>query len=138
MQTDPPTTLGIATAAALCAFAAFLASAPGGAAPGDGEALLAVEEMAKAYRDGGQDAEAEGLEGAFEQKLAEVARDRLGLEISSANVYLFLPRSPDPAARPDQICGSAGDIPAHLEKLRGAGWFGAFMEKYSPIRSRCT
>ena len=137
---DSPTALGIAAAAVLCAFAAFLAYGSGGVPDHvpqedgitkDGEALLAMVEMADAYRDGGQDAAAEEQEEAFQQKLAEVARNRLGVEISSANAYLFFPDLPDPAMRPGQICGSAAGIPAHLEKVRGAGWFMAYMEKYS-------
>ena len=143
MRTDPPTTLGIAAAAALCSFAAFLAYAPDGApdrgpqvegASGDGEALLAAVEAAGVHRASGQDAAAEAREEAFRQRLADVARDRLGVNVSSVEAYNFLSRSQGMAARPGQVCGSAGDIPAHLEELRGAGWFAAFMEKYSPYR----
>ena len=134
--------LGIAAAAALCVFAAALAYDPGGAADpaplagssaSDGEALRALDEAAGAYRAAGQDAEAEEREEAFQQKLAEVARGMLGVEVSSVDVEAFFPGPPD---RPGQICGSAGDIPAHLAQVRIAEWYVAFMEKYSsyPIK----
>ena len=132
--------LSIATAAALCVFAAALAHNPGtvGESPPradplalNGEVLLASEEMENAYRNDGQEAEADEQEEMFRQKVTEVARGLLGLEITSVYVDLFLPDPPDPLARPGQICGSAYDIPAHLAKVRETKWYAAFMEKCS-------
>ena len=137
MGIDFPTALGIVAAAVLCIFAAALAYDPGGTADPaplkdpsvkDGEILRALDETAKMYRNGGQDAKAEEQEEMFQNKLAEVARGMLGVEISSVYAELFFP---GPQDRPGQICGSAGDIPVHLAKVRDAAWYVAFMEKYS-------
>ena len=137
MGIDFPTALGIAVAVVLCIFAAALAYDPGGTADPaplkdpsvkDGEILRALDETAKMYRNGGQDAKAEEQEEMFQNKLAEVARGMLGVEISSVYAELFFP---GPQDRPGQICGSAGDIPVHLAKVRDAEWYVAFMEKYS-------
>ena len=140
LKVDAPTMLSIATAAALCVLAAALAHDSGmvGESPPradplalDGEVLLALEEMEDAYRNDGQEAEADEQEEMFRQKVTEVARGLLGVEITSVYVDLFLPGPPDPLARPGQICGSAYDIPAHLAKVRDAEWYAVFMEKYS-------
>ncbi len=165
MKVDAPTMLSIATAAALCVFAAALAYDPGGItdpAPledpsvkdeerlmwfmcvtcetshledpsvKDGEVLLAFYETAEMYRDGGQDAKAVGQEEMFEQKLADVAQSLLGVEVSSAFADYFISGIPNWGdVQSGQICGSAGDIPAHLAKVRDAERYVAFMEKYS-------
>ena len=132
--------MGIAAAAVLCIFAAALAYDPGGTADPaplkdpsvkDGEILRALDETAKMYRNGGQDAKAEEQEEMFQNKLAEVARGMLGVEISSVYAELFFSGPMDPTWNPGQVCGSAGDIPAHLAKVRDAEWYVAFMEKYS-------
>ena len=124
----------------LCIFAAALAYDPGGTADPapmadpsvkDGEMLLALYETAEMYRNGGQDAKAEEQEEMFRQKLAEVARGMLGVEISSTFVDAFISGIPDWEDQSGQICGSAGDIPAHLAKVRDVEWYRAFMEKYS-------
>ena len=134
---DSPTALGIAVVTVLCVFAAALAYDPGGTADPaplkdpsakDGEVLLALYEAAEMYRNGGQDAKAGEQKEMFQNKLAEVARGMLGVEISSVYAELFFP---GPQDRPGQICGSAGDMPAHLAKVRDAEWYVAFMEKYS-------
>ena len=140
MGIDFPTAMGIAAAAVLCIFAAALAYDPGGTADPaplkdpsvkDGEILRALDETAKMYRNGGQDAKAEEQEEMFQNKLAEVARGMLGVEISSVYAELFFSGPMDPTWNPGQVCGSAGDIPAHLAKVRDAEWYVAFMEKYS-------
>ncbi len=140
MGIDFPTAMGIAAAAVLCIFAAALAYDPGGTADPaplkdpsvkDGEILRALDETAKMYRNGGQDAKAEEQEEMFQNKLAEVTRGMLGVEISSVYAELFFPGPMDPTWNPGQVCGSAGDIPAHLAKVRDAEWYVAFMEKYS-------
>ena len=140
MGIDFPTALGIAAAAVLCIFAAVLAYDPGGTADPapmadpsvkDGEILLALYETAEMYRNGGQDAKAGEQEKMFQNKLAEVARGMLGVEISSTFVDAFISGIPDWEDQSGQICGSAGDIPAHLAKVRDVEWYRVFMEKYS-------
>ena len=140
MGIDFPTALGIAAAAVLCIFAAALAYDPGGTADPaplkdpsvkDGEMLLALYETAKMYRNDGQDAKAGEQEEMFQNKLAEVARGMLGVEISSVYAELFFSGPLDPTWNPGQVCGSASDIPAHLAKVRDVERYGMFMEKYS-------
>ena len=140
MGIDFPIALGIAAAAVLCIFAAALAYDPGGTADPvsmadpsvqDGEVLLALYETAEMYRDGGQDAKAGEQEEMFRQKLAEVAHGLLGVEISSTFVDYFISGPPDLEGQSGQICGSAGDIPVHLAKVRDAERYKAFMKKYS-------
>ena len=140
MKVDSSTALGITVAAVLCVFATALAYDPGGitgpapmADPSvkDGEMLLALYEAAEMYRNGGQDAKAGEQEEMFEQKLTEVARGLLGVEISSTFVDAFISGIPDWEDRSGQICGSASDIPAHLAEILDVEWYGAFMEKYS-------
>ena len=97
----------------------------------DGEMLLALYEAAEMYRNGEQDAKAGEQEEMFEQKLTEVARGLLGVEISSTFVDAFISGIPDWEDRSGQICGSASDIPAHLAEILDVEWYGAFMEKYS-------
>ena len=137
MEIDFPTALGIAAAAVLCIFAAALAYDPGGTADPvplagpsvkDGEILLALYETAEMYRNDGQDAKAGEQEEMFQNKLADVARGMLGVEISSVHAELFFP---GPWDRPGQICGSAGDIPVHIAKVRDAERYKVFMKKYS-------
>ena len=110
MGIDFPTALGIAAAAVLCIFAAALAYDPGGTADPaplkdpsvkDGEMLRALGEAAKMYRNDGQDAKAGEQEEMFQNKLAEVARGMLGVEISSSlRRLLFLrPSGSDMAIR---------------------------------------
>ena len=127
MGIDFPTALGIAAAAVLCVFAAALAYDPGGTADPaplkdpsvkDGEMLLALYETAEMYRNGGQDAKAGEQEEMFQNKAAEVASRLLDVEVSSVYADLFFPGPLDPTRHPGQICGSAGDIPVHLAKVR--------------------
>ena len=139
MGIDFPTALGIAAASFLCVTAAFLAI--GGTAQNpmstedmlqmDGDVLLAMYEMADMYRNEGQDVKAEGQEEMFRQKVTEVARGLLGVKISSTFADYFISGSPDLEGQSGQICGSAGDIPVHLAKVRDAERYKAFMEKYS-------
>ena len=141
MGIDFPTALGIAAASFLCVTAAFLAI--GGTAQdpdpasveemlqGDGEILRALDETAEMYRNGGQDAKAEEQEEMFQNKVAEVASRLLDVEVSFVYADVFFHGPMDPTMHPGQICGSAGDIPAHLAKVRDAEWYVAFMEKYS-------
>ena len=140
MGIDFPTALGVVAAAVLCIFAAALAYDPGGTADPaplkdpsvkDGEMLLALYETAEMYRNGGQDAKAGEQEEMFQNKLAEVARGMLGVEISSVYAERFFLGPMDPTWNPGQVCGSAGDIPVHLAKVRDVEWYVAFMEKYS-------
>ena len=140
MGIDFPTALGIAAAAVLCIFAAALAYDPGGTADPaplkdpsvkDGEMLLALYETAEMYRNGGQDAKAGEQEEMFQNKLAEVASRLLDVEVSSVYADLFFPGPLDPTRHPGQICGSAGDIPVHLAKVRDAERYKTFMKKYS-------
>ena len=140
MEIDFPTALGIAAASVLCVFAAALAYDPGGTADPvplagpsvkDGEILRALDETAEMYRNGGQDAKAEEQEETFQNKVAEVASRLLDVEVSSVYADLFFPGPLDPTRHPGQICGSAGDIPAHLAKVRDVERYGMFMEKYS-------
>ena len=140
MGIDFPTALGIAAAAVLCIFAAALAYDPGGTADPaplkdpsvkDGEMLLALYETAEMYRNGGQDAKAGEQEEMFQNKVAEVASRLLDVEVSSVYADLFFPGPLDPTRHPGQVCGSAGDIPAHLAKVRDVERYVAFMEKYS-------
>ena len=140
MGIDFPTALGIAAAAVLCIFAAALAYDPGGTADPapmadpsvkDGEMLLALYETAEMYRNGGQDAKAGEQEEMFQNKAAEVASRLLDVEVSSVYADLFFPGPLDPTRHPGQICGSAGDIPVHLAKVRDVERYVAFMEKYS-------
>ncbi len=137
MGIDFPTALGITATAVLCIFVAALAYDPGDTADPaplkdpsvkDGEILLALYETAEMYRNGGQDAKVEEQEEMFQNKLADVARGMLGVEISSVDAELFFP---GPWDRPGQICGSAGDIPVHLAKVRDAERYKVFMKKYS-------
>ena len=97
----------------------------------DGEMLLALYETAEMYRNGGQDAKAGEQEEMFQNKLAEVARGMLGVEVSSVYADLFFPGPLDSTRHPGQICGSASDIPVHLAKVRNVERYGMFMEKYS-------
>ena len=140
LKMDAPAVLSIATAAALCVFATALAYDPGGITDPalledpsvkDGEMLLALYESAEMYRNGGQGARAEEQEEMFRHKLAEVAQSLLGVEVSSTFTDYFVSGIPDWEDRSGQICGSASDIPAHLAKVHGVEWYGAFMEKYS-------
>ena len=140
MGIDFPTALGIAAAAVLCVFAAALAYDPGGTADPasmadpsvkDGEMLRALGEAAKMYRSDGQDVKAEEQEEMFQNKAAEVASRLLDVEVSSVYADLFFPGPLDPTRHPGQICGSAGDIPVHLAKVRDVERYVAFMEKYS-------
>ena len=140
MGIDFPTALGIAVAAVLCVFAAALAYDPRGVADSapladpsvkDGEILRALDETAEMYRNGGQDAKAEEQEETFQNRVAEVASRLLDVEVSSVYADLFFPVPLDPTRHPGQICGSAGDIPAHLAKVRDVERYGMFMEKYS-------
>ena len=140
MGIDFPTALGIAAAAMLCIFAAALAYDPGGTADPaplkdpsvkDGETLRALYEAAEMYRNGGQDAKAGEQEEMFRQKLAEVAHGLLGVEISSTFADYFISGPPDLEGQSGQICGSAGDIPVHLAKVRDAERYKTFMKKYS-------
>ena len=140
MGIDFPTALAIAAAAALCIFAAALAYDPGGTADPaplagpsvkDGEILRALDETVKMYRNGGQDAKAGEQEEMFQNKAAEVASRLLDVEVSSVYADLFFPGPLDPTRHPGQICGSAGDIPVHLAKVRDVERYGMFMEKYS-------
>ena len=140
MGIDFPTAMGIAAAAVLCIFAATLAYDPGGTADPaplkdpsvkDGEMLLALYETAEMYRNSGQDAKAGEQEEMFQQKVTEVARGLLGVEISSTFAYYFISVPPDLEGQSGQICGSAGDIPVHLAKVRDAERYKVFMEKYS-------
>ena len=149
MGIDFPTALGIAAAAVLCIFAAAavlcifaatLAYDPEGTADPasmadpsakDGEMLRALGEAAKMYRNYGQDVKAEEQEEMFQNKAAEVASRLLDVEVSSVYADLFFPGPLDPTRHPGQICGSAGDIPAHLAKVRDVERYVAFMEKYS-------
>ena len=140
MGIDFPTALGIAAVTALCIFAAALAYDPGGTADPaslkdpsakDGEVLLALYEAAEMYRNGGQDAKAGEQEEMFQNKAAEVASRLLDVEVSSVYADLFFPGPLDPTRHPGQICGSAGDIPTHLAKVRDVERYVAFMEKYS-------
>ena len=132
--------LSIVTAATLCVFAAALAYDPGGITDPvpmadqsvkDGEELLAIYETAEMYRDSGQDAKAVEQEEMFQNKVAGVASRVLDVEVSSVYAELFFGGPMDPTWNPGQVCGSAGDIPAHLAKVRDAEWYVAFMEKYS-------
>ena len=140
MGIDFPTAMGIAAAVVLCVFAAALAYDPGGTADPasmadpsvkDGEMLLALYETAEMYKNNGQDVKAGEQEEMFRQKLAEVARSLLGVKISSTFVDAFISGIPDWEDQSGQICGSAGDIPAHLAKVRDVEWYTTFMEKYS-------
>ena len=140
MGIDFPTALGIAAVAVLCIFAAALAYDPGGTADSaplkdpsakDGEILRALGETVKMYRNDGQDAKAEEQEEMFQNKAAEVASRLLDVEVSSVYADLFFPGPLDPTRHPGQICGSAGDIPVHLAKVRDVERYGMFMEKYS-------
>ena len=140
MGIDFSTTLSIAAAAVLCIFAAALAYDPGGitdpaplAGPSvkDGEMLLALYEAAEMYRNSGQDAKTVEQEGMFQNKVEEVASHVPDVEVSSVYAELFFRGPMDPTWNPGQVCGSAGDIPVHLAKVRDAEWYAAFMEKYS-------
>ncbi len=147
MGIDFSTTLSIAAAAVLCIFAAAavlcifaaaLAYDPGGitdpaplAGPSvkDGEMLLALYEAAEMYRNSGQDAKTVEQEGMFQNKVEEVASHVPDVEVSSVYAELFFRGPMDPTWNPGQVCGSAGDIPVHLAKVRDAEWYAAFMEK---------
>ncbi len=121
----------------------------------DGEVLLALYETAEMHRGSGQDAKAGEQEGMFQDevagltemlpppiilseqeemfqdKAAEVASRVLDVEVSYVYAENFFGGPMDPRWNPGQVCGSAGDIPAHLVKVRDAEWYAAFMEKYS-------
>ena len=60
-----------------------------------------------------------------------MAHGLLGVEISSTFADYFISGPPDLEGQSGQICGSAGDIPAHLAKVRDVERYVAFMEKYS-------
>ena len=132
--------MSIAVTVALCVLAAALAYGPGGVTDPalledqpvrDGEMLLAMYEAAEMYRSSGQDAKAWEQEGMFQNKAAEVASRVLNVEVSSVYAELFFGGPMDPTWNLGQVCGSAGDIPAHLAKVRDTEWYVAFMEKYS-------
>ena len=135
-----PTALGIAAVAALCVLAAALAYGPGGVTDPalledqpvrDGEMLLSMYEAAATYRSSGQYVKAWEQKGMFQDEVAGVASRVLDVEVSSVYAELFFGGPMDPTWNPGQVCGSAGDIPAHLAKVRDAEWYVAFMEKYS-------
>lgn len=132
--------LSIVAAVALCGFAAAIAYDPGDAADPapvtdssakDGVMLLALYEAADTYRNEGHDTRAREQEEVFQNNLAGVASRMLDVEVSSAYAEIFFRGPLDPTWNPGQVCGSAGDIPVHLVKVRDAEWYVAFMEKYS-------
>lgn len=87
--------------------------------PRDAGEILAIYDL---YMETGQDAYVDMLG----QKLKFVARDMLGLEVEE----VFLSVHP-PGREREDVCGSFGDVPFDLAKVRQAERYQVFMGKYS-------
>lgn len=67
----------------------------------------------------------------FEQTVSDTIQNVLGLEMGAVFADRFMDGPPDDAEPSGDLCGTAYHIPYHLEMLRDADRYKAFMEKYS-------
>lgn len=142
MNVDLPTSVGIVTVTVLCVVAMLFTYNDGQVADLDpledmgidtryGNALFDIKAQADVYLQNSQHEKTKLQEEIMSQKLKEISRDYLGMNIVLVDITYYMNPGESIQNEPVPSCSSARDIPIHIKNIRNSEWFNMFAEKYS-------
>jgi len=99
--------------------------------------IAQINEESREYQLAGSEQKFNDSKKLMQEKLKEVAREHMGLEISSVDLVDYPFRNSQAMVEkfgldPSSVCDIAHKIPLHMQKISQTGSFGLFAKKYSP------